>query len=135
MGKPAETANDAGMELGICHEFIVAISARQLHASFLIDGIFRVHERHIEEAALLLRHLPVEPAPDGAIGDGAGSGIRLVGTRLPPEHVAGELIEHDNERERSLRRRLPMCKPVLGSRAPELTEAGRDLGIEREILG
>src|SRR5882757_9430044 len=58
MGEPAETANDAGMELGICHEFIVAISARQLHASFLIGGIFRVHERHIEEAALLLRHLP-----------------------------------------------------------------------------
>ena len=88
-----------------------------------------MHERQIEEAALLLRHLPVEAALDGAIGDGAGSRIRLVGARLPAEHVAGELIEHDDERERALRRRLPACKP--GRRRPRARarqKARRDLG-------
>src|SRR3981081_758159 len=79
MGKPAEAANDAGMELGVCHEFIVTISERQLHASVLIRGSFRVHERQIEELALLLRYFLVEAPREGAIGDGEGNRLRVVG--------------------------------------------------------
>src|SRR5690242_7369151 len=36
MGKAAEATNDVGMVLGICHEFVVAVSARQVQASGLI---------------------------------------------------------------------------------------------------
>src|SRR6185503_18518831 len=85
MGKAAEAANDVGMLLGVCHEFVVAVSARQVQASALIGQHFRVHERQIEEAALVLRHLPVEAALERTIGDGARNRIRLVGTRLPTE--------------------------------------------------
>ena len=36
MGKPAEAANDVGVELGVLCDFIVAQTTRQLEASFVI---------------------------------------------------------------------------------------------------
>ena len=48
-----------------------------------------MHERQIEESALLLRHLAVEAAPDGAIGDGAGDRIGLVGRACPRNMLRG----------------------------------------------
>ena len=69
--------------------------ARQLEASFLIGENFRVHERHIEELALLLRHLAVEAALESAIGDGAGDRIGSKVRAQSAEHVARKLIEHD----------------------------------------
>ena len=48
----AEAADDLGMVLGIFREFIIAIGARQLQASFLIGYILRVVEWQIEELAL-----------------------------------------------------------------------------------
>ena len=62
MGKPAEAANDVGVELGVFCDFIVAQAACQLEASFLIGENFRMHERQIEESALQLRHIVVEAA-------------------------------------------------------------------------
>ncbi len=67
------------MSLGVFRELIVAVAARELHAAFLIGEIFRVLERQIEELALGVRDLPVEPASDGAIGDGAGNTVGLIG--------------------------------------------------------
>jgi hypothetical protein len=57
MGKPAEAANDVGVELGVLCDFIVAQAACQLEASFLIGENLRMHERQIEESALQLRHI------------------------------------------------------------------------------
>jgi len=101
MGKPAEAANDAGVELGVLCDFIVAQAACQLEASFLIGENLRMHERQIEESALQLRHIVVEAALESAIGNGAGDRIGLVGPRLPAEHVARKLIENEDERERA----------------------------------
>src|SRR3954465_1319698 len=82
-----------------------------------------MHERQIEELALLLRHLAVEAALESAIGDGAGDRIGLVGPRPSAEHVARKLIENEDERERALGRRLPRCKLVIRGRAPERAKA------------
>ena len=104
--EPPEAADDVGMSLGVSRELIVAIAARERHAAFLIGEIFRVLEWQIEELALDMRDLSVEPATDGAIGDGAGNTVGLVGAPVAAEHVARELVEHDDERERTLRRLL-----------------------------
>src|SRR5262245_35395008 len=96
------------MLLGVFGELVVAVAARELHAAFLIGEIFRVLERQVEELALGMRDLPVEPAPDGAIGDGAGNPVGFISAPVAAEHVARELVEHDEERERTLRRLLPV---------------------------
>src|SRR6516225_12494851 len=102
-----EAADDVGMSLDVSRELIVAIAARERHAAFLIGEIFRVLERQIEELALGMRDPPVEPASHGAIGDGAPAPIARVGAPVAAEHVARELVEHDDERQRALRRLLP----------------------------
>src|SRR5215470_10811124 len=132
--KPSETTDDVGMLLGVFRELIVAVAARELHAAFLIGEIFRVLEREIEELALGVRDLPVEPASDGAIGDGAGNPIGLVSARVAAEHVARELVEHDDERERTLRRLLPGRKLAVAAGLPEAKKAPRELGVEGRVL-
>src|SRR5215472_6971174 len=129
----AEASDDVGMLLGVFRELIVAVAARERDAAFLIGEIFRVLEREIEELALGVRDLPVEPASDGAIGDGAGNPIGLVGAPVAAEHVARELVEHDDERERTLRRLVPVQLAVAAG-LPEARKAQRDLGVEGRVL-
>ena len=71
----AEATDDVGMLLGVFRELVVAVAARERDAAFLIGEIFRVLEREVEELAFRVRDLPVEPASDGAIGDGAGNPV------------------------------------------------------------
>ena len=66
--EPPEATDDVGVSLGIFRELIVAVAAREREAAFLIDEIFRVLEWQIEELALDMRDLSVEPASDGATG-------------------------------------------------------------------
>src|SRR5215471_14471128 len=117
----AEATDDVGMLLGVFRGLIVAIAARERDAAFLIGEVFRVLEREIEELAFGVRDLPVEPALDSAIGDGA-------------EHVARELVEHDDEGERTLRRLLPRRELAVAAGLPEARKARRDLGVEGRVL-
>jgi hypothetical protein len=93
-----------------------------------------VLERQIEELALGVRDLPVEPASDGAIGDGAGNTVGLIGAPVAAEHVARELVEHDEERERTLRRLPPVRELAVAAGLPEARKARRDLGVEGRVL-
>src|SRR5262249_43872629 len=122
------------MLLGVFRELIVAVAARERDAAFLIGEVFRVLERQIEELAFGVRDLPVEPALDSAIGDGAGNPIGLVGARGAAEHIARELVEHDDERERTLRRLLPRRELAVAAGLPEARKARRDLGVEGRVL-
>src|SRR5262249_9032320 len=130
----AEATDDVGMSLGVFRELGVAVAARERDAAFLIGEIFRVLERQIEELALGVRDGSVELALDGAIGDGAGNSIGLVGARVAAEHVARELVEHDDERERTLRRLLPGRELAVAAGLPEAKKAPRELGVEGRVL-
>src|SRR5712691_4320123 len=132
--KPPEATDDVGVSLGVFGEFIVAVAAREREAAFLIGEIFRVLEWQIEELALDMRDLSVEPASDGAIGDGAGNPVGRVGAPVAAEHVARELVEHDDERERTLRRLLPGRELAVATGLPEARKARRDLGVEDRVL-
>ena len=122
------------MLLGVFRELIVAVAARERDAAFLIGEIFRVLEGQIEELTLDMRDLSVEPASDGAIGDGAGDTVGLVGAPVAAEHVARELVEHDDERERTLRRLLPGRELAVAAGLPQARKALRDLGVEGRVL-
>src|SRR5262252_8974528 len=95
----AEATDDVGMLLGVFRELIAALAARERDAAVLIGEIFPRLERDTEELEFGVRALPVDPALDSAIGDGAGNRIGLVSARVDAEHVARELVEHDDERE------------------------------------
>ena len=73
-------------------------------------------ERQVEELPLGQRHLPVEAARERALGDRAGQRIGGEGARIAAEHVARELVEHDDERERALGGLLPVGKLAGGGR-------------------
>src|ERR1700750_312745 len=134
MREPPEATDDVGMALGVFRELIVAVAARERDAAFLIGDVFRVLERQIKELALGMGDLSVEPASDGAIGAGAGNPVGLVGAPVAAEHIARELVEHDNERERALRRRLPGRELAVAAGLPEAGKARRDLGVEGRVL-
>src|SRR5262249_55346236 len=67
-------------------------------------------------------------------GDGAGKPVALVSALVSAEHVARELVEHDHERKRSLRRLLPRREPTVAAGLPEARKAQRDLGVEGRVL-
>src|SRR5258708_25704129 len=129
-----EATDDVGVSLGVFRELIVAVAAREREAAFLIGEIFRVLEWQIEELALVMRDVAVEPASDGAIGDGAGSTVGLVGAPVAAERVARELVEHDDERERTLRRLLPGRELAVAPALPEPRNTRRDLGLAGRLL-
>src|SRR5262249_28077398 len=53
-----------------------------------------------------------EAALQRVLGDRAGERIGREGAGAAAEHVAGKLVEHDDKRQRALRRLLPMAQPA-----------------------
>src|SRR5207253_9402894 len=130
----SEAPDDVGMLLGIFREFSIAVVARQLQAALLVGEIFRMHQRQIEELPLGVRQLPVEAAPKGAIGGRAGELVGRVTALITAEHIAGELVEYHDERQRALRRLFPIPELAFAGGVPEGRKAFCDLGIEQRVL-
>jgi hypothetical protein len=93
-----------------------------------------VHERQVVEPAFDLRNLPVEAARERMTGHRAGGRVGVVHARPSAEHVARELVEQDDERQRAFRRGFPLRELALGSGTPELDKARGDLGVEGRVL-
>src|SRR5712671_6084320 len=107
MGKPPETADDVGVLLGVFGEFIIAVAARELDATLLVSQLLRVLQRQIEELPITPRDLLVEAAGERPPGRGASKSVGFIRACKTAEHVARKLIEHDDQRQRALRRLLP----------------------------
>src|SRR6266566_2759455 len=93
-----------------------------------------MHQRQIEELPLGVRQLPVEAAPKGAISGRAGELVGRVTAPITAEHIAGELVEYDDERQRALSRLFPIPQLAFASGAPEARKALCDLGVEQRVL-
>ena len=96
--------------------------------------IFRVLERQVGEAALDGRQQPVELPRDHAARRGERRGIARKRPRRAAKHVARELIEHDDERERSERRLPPALElsargPLPGGKEPAVDFRIEDLRL------
>src|SRR3984893_16753424 len=134
MGKAPKSADYLGMLLCIARKFFFAVAARQLKAVLLVGQIFRMHERQIEKFALRMRDFPIKAASERALGHGARHGVAVVAAPLPAEHVARELIEHDNERQCRFRRFFPGPELAACGSFPDRKKARRDFLIERRVL-
>jgi len=93
-----------------------------------------VHERQEEEAAQLIRHVLIVAALERAVGDLACERVGRIGARIAAKHVARELIEHDAERERAIRGRLPRGELARSRGLVGRHEAVADGGVERVVL-
>jgi hypothetical protein len=69
-----------------------------------------VHQRQKKETALSFRHLVIKAACDGAARNSTRHAISRECPEVISVDVARELIQHQEERQRMLRRVLPMVE-------------------------
>ena len=98
-----EALDDVVMLLCEAEEVIVAKRGEELERPLLVRKALAVLERHVEEAALLAFQSIVEPAVDRAFRDRQREMIGRELLRMAAEHVAGELVEQDDGRQRRQR--------------------------------
>ena len=121
---------------GVAHKFGVgAALAHQVDAALLVGGIFRMLQRQIEEhPVLLVRQRQIEAAPDRRLGHGPRLRIGGKGLRRIAIHVARQLIEQDDQRQRAFRRFLPAIQFAGQSLLVGGLEILPDFVIEFRIL-
>src|SRR5262249_7395581 len=88
-----------------------------------------------EEAAELRLDLPVEAGGDGALGDGERLRVGREGTWAAAKHIARELIEQDEQRERTVDVLFPGGKAAGRRDFMRRQEAIADFGVEGATLG
>ena len=105
MGKTAKGRDNVAM-LDRVAQLFLAERCSERDAAVLIGQSFRMHEGQIEKRPQ--RHVGrlVEAARDRAVGDGAGQRIGRERPHAAAEHVAGKLVEQNDEGEGALRRVL-----------------------------
>jgi hypothetical protein len=134
MRETSEAPNDIGMQLCPAGEVGTTERAYERDRALLIGQIFRMLEWKIEEQALGRRDFLVEPARNCAFSHSARKRIGCESIGFATKHVARELIEHEDERERRLRRGFPVSERPGARVTPQRLEAGHDFGIERSVL-
>ncbi len=100
MRKPAETDDDVAMLLGIAQRYLVLELSRgvvlklveQSDARVLVQQIFRVFERHVEEASLVDLESSVLAQMNTPTSCVLGQGVEGEGLRIAAERVAWKLI-------------------------------------------
>src|SRR3954468_19686766 len=91
-------------------------------------------ERQVEEIALRQLQFLVETPLDGTLGDRQRQRVGSESARGSAEHVARELIEDNDERQRAFRRRLPVGQPSRGGGLISGQEAFADRGVKGGVF-
>jgi hypothetical protein len=78
--------------------------------------------------------LPIEPAVDRAAGGGAGERIGGKRSGAAAEHVARELVEHDDVSQRTGRLVLPVAEQSFDRGGMKVLEFIADFGVDGGIL-
>src|SRR5882762_8689629 len=97
MRETSEAPDDIGMQLCPARKVGTAERADERNRALLVGQAFGVFERQIEEQPLGRRDLLIEPARDRALGHATRKRIGREGIGLAAEHVAGKLIEYEDE--------------------------------------
>lgn len=80
----------------------IAEHSKQRHRAGLVVFVLGVLERHVEKHALLGPELRVEFLRNRPLGKRQRGRVGHETARVPPEHIAGKLIEHEDRREHAL---------------------------------
>jgi hypothetical protein len=134
MRKAAEPADDVGMRLRVLDQLGVAGGVEQGKAAFLVGDVLGMLERKIEERLLGRRKILIESARKRARRHRPRKRIGRIGAGIAAEHVARELVEHDQQRQRVLGRSFPRRQAAVGAGLIGGEKAPPDLVIERRIL-
>src|SRR5262249_54880985 len=131
-GKPPKALKGSPMaqRIGIGIVRLAEALARQAHAHFLVCQILGMREREIVEIANARRRFEIVAAGERVLGNTACR--RIGGKRLAgaAEHVAGKLIEQNDQRERALLVVFPSGEFALARIAPDLLKPRFDFGVE-----
>src|SRR5450631_3385187 len=130
----AEAADDVGVDFRPFQPVGVADRLVKRKAALLIGEVFRVFEWQIKEAAQLGWHLAIEAAHQGAGGNCPRQWIADEGARLPAEHVARELIEQNEQRQRAFRVGFPSGEFAGGGSFVNFKEAAANVVVESGVL-
>src|SRR5690349_2875261 len=110
MRKPAEAPDDVRVQFGPFQTVSVADCFIKSDTAFLVGGVFRVLERQVKEAAHLGGNLGVKAADDPAGSDGTRQSIGSKSARLAAKHIAGELVEQNQQRQGAFGALFPVGK-------------------------
>src|SRR5829696_4988637 len=100
----------------------------------LVLPVLAVHKRHVQEHPLESRELPVQRVLDGVLRGLERRPVGGVGAPVAAEHVAGELVEHDDERQAAPGIISPAVEAAGGRLLVEISEPVRDAGVELGIF-
>jgi hypothetical protein len=76
---------------------VAIIAAAAFTQQVVIAQRFAVHQRHVEKIQLRLAQYAVKPALDAFPGEACRLSVEGKGMCRSTEHVARELIEHDDQ--------------------------------------
>src|SRR5918994_2285385 len=136
--EPPEPLDDVPMPCGVGgyvgRTRLVCKQPEKLDGAALILSILAVHERHIQEHPLESGDLPVQRVLDGVPGGLERRPVGGVDASVATEHVAGELVEHDNERQAAPRIVAPAVEVACGGLLVETGEPICDPGVELGVF-
>src|SRR5918998_4355740 len=110
--------------------WLVRKPSEKVDGAALVLPVLAVHERHVQEHPLEGRELPVQRVLDGVPGGLERRSVGGVGASVAAEHVAGELVEHDDERQAAPRIVAPAVEVSCCGLLVQTGELVRDPGVE-----
>src|ERR687893_2017609 len=114
--------------------WLVRKPPEQLDGAALVFPVLAVHERHVQEHPLEGGDLPIQRVLDGGPGALERRPVGCVGASVATEHVAGELVEHDDKRQAAPRIVAPAIEVACGGLLVETGESVRDPGVELGVF-
>jgi hypothetical protein len=124
----------AGAHLAQLGRSRIAQLGEQRHRAVLHRHRLAVHERHVEEDALVAGQRAVVAAVEPLEGELESARVAGEGGRLAAVHVAGELVEHEDLRQPPARLSQPVVELAPANRLVHAGEPGPDLLVEGEVL-
>src|SRR5215212_7023364 len=136
--EPPEPLDDVPVPFGVGgyvgRPRLVREQPEKLDGAALVLPVLAVHKRHVQEHPLEGGELSVQRVLDGVPGGLQRCSVGGVGASVPAEHVAGELVEHDDERQAAPRIVAPAVEVAGGGLLVETGESVCDTGVELRVF-
>src|SRR5829696_7562885 len=134
MREAAEAGDDVAVVARPLQRLLVAENLAEGDRALLVFDILRVHEGEIEELAKGRLDLPVVSLLDRPVGSHEGRRVGPIHGLGAAEHVARELVEQKDHRQRALGRQFPFIQVAPGGRFIGEREAVAAASVEGVVL-
>ena len=108
MGKAAKALNKFSVFFGVVQRGrVIKTAIDEAYALILRLQVFGVHKRHVDKCSPVLRSFQIPAFINSALRHRQSFYVPGIGGFRAAIHIAGKLVENDNEREATLWRILP----------------------------